>query len=420
MASAMTAPTKIFFRALLTMTGECHENGTLTIDAGRVKDISANVQSGSGPEVLDLSDCLILPGFVNAHCHLAHSCLRGKLAPKPKFTDWIADLLMTSATIPEQERIREMHRGAKELLYSGVTYLADYLGSVDLLDEFESTVFRKLLFLETLGFNSDKSNQIAEKLQATLEKITAQENSHLQLAVAAHAPYSVSPDLFQSLKNIARQFGTRFSCHVAEFAEEVRFLREGGGEMQNFLQERRVDDPTWKAPGKSPVQYLESLGVLDAMTAVHLNYLEGEDLDLLASRNVGAVFCPQSTSWFGRTEIMPVRQMLDKEIAIGLGTDSLASNDNLNFLNELKAAQKMLPDVSTEEILYMATAGGASALGLNAGKIMPEMPADLIGFRVGPNISDWTNVPFEPERHQADVVIIDGVVVLSDRQAGAI
>ncbi len=80
----------------------------------------------------------------------------------------------------------------------------------------------------------------------------------------------------------------------------------------------------------------------------------------------------------------------------------------------------MLPDVSTEEILYMATAGGASALGLNAGKIMPEMPADLIGFRVGPNISDWTNVPFEPERHQADVVIIDGVVVLSDRQAGAI
>ena len=78
----MTPPTKILFRALMTMTGDTYENGTLSIQAGRIKDISSNFQSVPGPEVLDLSDCLILPGFVNAHCHLALSCLRGKLEPK--------------------------------------------------------------------------------------------------------------------------------------------------------------------------------------------------------------------------------------------------------------------------------------------------------------------------------------------------
>jgi cytosine/adenosine deaminase-related metal-dependent hydrolase len=417
----MTPPTKILFRALLTMTGETYENGTLSIEAGRIKDISSNFQSDSGPEVLDLSDCLILPGFVNAHCHLALSCLRGRLEPKLKFTEWVRDLLIVNSTIPHAERVQEMHQGAKDLLSSGVTSLADYLGSVDLLNEFESLAFRQILFLETLGFKSDESSKIAEKLRTTLEtNISPQENSHLQLAVSAHAPYSVSPELFKSLKKLSKQCGLRFSCHVAELAEEVRFLREGGGEMQTFLEERGVDDPTWKPPGKSPVQYLESLGVLDSITAVHLNYFDGEELDLLVSRNVGAVFCPQSTSWFGRKQYMPVRKMLDKGIAIGLGTDSLASNDNLNFLNELKVAEEMLPDVSRQEILHMATAGGADALGLNVGRIVPGTPADLVGFRVGSHPSEWLNVAFEPERNQADFVMVEGLVVSINQQPGEI
>jgi cytosine/adenosine deaminase-related metal-dependent hydrolase len=417
----MTPPTKILFRSLMTMTGDTYENGTLTIEEGRIKDISSNFQSDPGPEVLDFSDCLILPGLVNAHCHLALSCLRGKLEPRPKFTDWVRDLLIVNSSISNEERTQEMHRGAEELLTSGVTSLVDYLGSVELLKEFESLAFRQILFLETLGFNSGESSKIAEKLKTILEtNISSQENSRLQLAVSAHAPYSVSPDLFRLLKKLAKQFSVRFSCHVAEFAEEVRFLREGGGEMQTFLEDRGVEDPTWKPPGKSPVKYLESLGVLDSMTAVHLNYLDGEDLGLLVSRNVGAVFCPQSTRWFGRKQYMPVRKMLDKGITIGLGTDSLASNDNLNFLNELKVAEEMLPDVSRLEILHMATAGGADALGLIAGRIMPGRPADLVGFRVESHPSEWQNVPFESKRNQADFIMVEGHVVSINQQPGGI
>ena len=106
---------------------------------------------------------------------------------------------------------------------------------------------------------------------------------------------------------------------------------------------------------------------------------------------------------------MPVRELLDRGIVVGLGTDSLASNDSLNFLAELRAAEEMLPDVSREEILRMATLGGAGALGLEGGEIAAGMPADLIGFRVeGPPPADWADIPFETDRREVDVVMIDG------------
>ena len=255
----MTPPKKIHFRALLTMTGESYENGTLSIEDGRIKSIFPNFSSDPGPDLLDLSDHLILPGFVNAHCHLALSCLRGKLKPKPKFTDWVRDLLKVNPTISNEERIREMRLGADELLKSGVTTLADYLAPAELIDEFESLAFRQVLFLETLGFKSADSSRLAEQVRAILKNSNPQ-NPRIELAVSAHAPYSVSPELFRSLKSLADEFGRQFSCHVAEFAEEVRFLQAGGGEMQNFLEERGAADPKWTPPGKSPVQYLESLG----------------------------------------------------------------------------------------------------------------------------------------------------------------
>ncbi|NIQ00078.1 MAG: amidohydrolase family protein, partial [Nitrospinaceae bacterium] len=222
-----------------------------------------------------------------------------------------------------------------------------------------------------------------------------------------HAPYSVSPTLFRELKQLAVRYGCPLSCHVAEFAEEERFLQEGGGELQEFLEDRGVYDPRWKPPGMRPIPYLDSLGVLDNLVAVHLNSIN-QDLDLLASRKVSAVFCPRSTRWFGRQEWMPVRQMLDRGIPVALGTDSLASNDSLNFLEELKVAEKMLADVSRPELLEMATRGGAQALGLNSGTVVPGAFADLIGFQIAAPPEAWSDVPFEPDRREVDFAMVGG------------
>ena len=129
----------------------------------------------------------------------------------------------------------------------------------------------------------------------------------------------------------------------------------------------------------------------------------------MAEKKVSAVFCPNSTRWFGRTEFMPVRALLDLGVNVALGTDSRASNDSLNFLDELRMADELLPDVSRKEILAMATCAGGEALGLQCGKLALGQQADLIGFCVSPSYSgSWSDVPFESHRHEVDFYMVDG------------
>ena len=105
---------------------------------------------------------------------------------------------------------------------------------------------------------------------------------------------------------------------------------------------------------------------------------------------------------------MPVRDLLDRKMIVGLGTDSLASNESLNFLDEIRTAEEMLTDVSREELLHMATRGGAEAVGTGCGVIEQGRPADLVGFRVREQFDDWYSVPFESGRNEADFVMMDG------------
>ena len=225
--------------------------------------------------------------------------------------------------------------------------------------------------------------------------------------LAPHSPYSVSPKLFREVKRLADKYKCPLSCHVAEFSEELQFLQDGSGDMKDLLKERSMFDDDWTPPASSPAQYLDSIDVLDSLVAIHLN-LADADMDLLKSKKVKAVFCPQSTRWFRRDKYMPVRDLLDLGMVVGLGTDSLASSESLNFLDEIRAAEEMLVDVSREEILRMATKGVAETVGMDCGVIEKGRPADLIGFRLRGEFDDWYSLPFEPEREKADFVMIDG------------
>ena len=393
------------------MEGEVIENGELLIEQGLIKKIRPT-QSPSSGACLDLSDHLILPGFVNAHCHLSLSALSGKVPKCERFTDWVRALLKENRRTTWNDRVSALHGGATEMLRSGVTTLADTLSQVELMTEYAGFVFRQVVFLEVLGF---KGNQVKESLEQVAAVFAGQnpKGQMFQLGLAPHAPYSVSPALFQGLKKLATRFDCLSSCHLAEFPEEVRFLAKGGGELQEFLEERGVVDQDWNPPGKSPVRYLDDIDVLDSLIAVHLNHID-DDLELLQSRNVRAVFCPGSTRWFDRTRFLPVRKLLDRAIPVGLGTDSLASNESLNFLNELKTADEMLKDVSRSEILKMATLGGATVLDMPVGALSPGRPADLIGFSIDHLPSSWADVPFDPDRKFVDFSMVAGKVVLGN------
>ena len=406
--------TRILFQKLVTMNGDDYEEGEIVIAGGRIVEVRPGVSESFEGVTLDRSDHLILPGFVNAHCHLSLSGLAGKVSRQERFVDWIESVVAENAALPWQDRVDALRRAAKTLIESGVTALGDYLSHPELLVEYQSMPFRQVLFLETLGFQQEGAGPKAQSVATLLQEHPGRSGSKIQLAVAPHAPYSVSPALFKELKKLADKVGCRFSCHVAEVAEESQFLMSGDGGFLELLKKREVYDPSWEPPGVSPVRYLEQLGVLDNMLAIHLNHLEESDIDRLAGKNVSAVFCPGSTRWFGRKSWMPVRKLLDQGISVGLGTDSLASSDSLNFLHEIRLAEEMLSDLDRSEILWLATVGGSQALRLENSGIESGQPADLIGFRYRNAGEDWWDLPFDRDRRQVDFSMISGEAVFQN------
>lgn len=401
---------RILFRKLVSMTGDDHENGELIIDQGRIVDIRSGVSESFEGVTHDASDSLILPGFVNAHCHLSLSALEGKIPHKKRFTDWIEAVVTGNKALAWNERVAALHREAETLIASGVTVLGDYLSHPELLIEYQALPFKQVLFLETLGFQQDVAGARAREVASLLQEHPGH-GSHIRLGVAPHAPYSVSPELFRELRKLADKMNCPFSCHVAEVEEESRFLLSGEGDFRELLNKREMFDSQWSPPGTCPVQYLDRLGVLEGMTGIHLNHLEEGDVETLALRNASAVFCPGSTRWFGRRRWLPVRELLDLGVAVGLGTDSLASNESINFLRELRLAEEMLPGLHRSEILWMATVGGRQALGLEHYGLEPGQPADLIGFRIFDGNLDWWDIPFETDSPKVDFSMISGALI---------
>ena len=400
-------PIRILFEQLVTMAGEEeYRQGEIIIEGDRVQAIRNGVSPSFAGQTIDLSGHLILPGFVNAHCHLALSGLR--IPRQPKFTDWIEKVVAANQALTWQKRIQGIHAGAATLVRSGVTTLADYLSHPDLLVEYSGLPFRQVLFLETLGFQSGQAAGIARHLDQIFQN-HAPSGKMMRLGLAPHAPYSVSPALFKELRRLADHYHCPVSCHVAEVPEEAQFLKQGDGDFLDLLHRRGVYDSTWRPDGLTPVQYLAQLGVLDSLLCVHLNHVEA-DLDLLVERGAKAAFCPGSTCWFGRPVWMPVKALWDRGVPVGLGTDSLASNESLNFLREIRLAGTLLPEVSRRDILAMATRGGAEALGLECGVLAPGRPADLIGFRLPKSGGAWMDIPFAPERGAVDFSMIQGKV----------
>ena len=301
---------KIKFRALLTMCSEPIENGLLIIENGNILEISSEALNPNTNNVLDISDHLLMPGFVNAHCHLGLTALANKLSSENNFSKWIHDLILLNSVLSYEERIRGILLGANEMKSSGVTGLADYVADPALLESIYELGFRCVLFLETIGFQESRAEILAHEVEAILKS----HKSNLPLGIAPHSPYSVSAKLLRRLYELSQKYGCLLSTHLAETEEETQFIEKGEGPLLELLKNRQAFDENWKPPAKSPARYLESLSINNDMVAVHCNFIDN-DIDFIKA----AVFCPKSTQWFGRRITIPVKKMLDANIPVALG-----------------------------------------------------------------------------------------------------
>lgn len=347
-----------------------------TIEAvGRYADMARITVAGT--RTIDHPDQVLIPGLVNAHTHLEWSGLGGRIPlPQSGFPAWLQVFNRERARLSGSDRAAAVGAGRRALVEAGTAAWADVGGT---LEPFEpdpnarpdaapdgaspptAEACTELALFEVLGFNQTELHRVAPLERLAVHPPAASGGPVMSLA--AHGCYSTSAELIVQAKAWTRMRGLPFSIHVAEHREELELLRTGTGFFRDFLESLGRWVPTWTAPGTSPVGLLDALGVLDPRTLlVHAVHLSAADWDLVVRRGCKVCFCPRSNAAIN-VGLPDIAAALERGVTTALGTDSLASNQDLNLFREAARVLQAYPEIRPEQVLRMITVGGAVALG---------------------------------------------------------
>jgi cytosine/adenosine deaminase-related metal-dependent hydrolase len=372
-------------RVVVTMDGPPVENGAVAISGDRVDDVgkfSEISKRYSGEKIVDLGERALLPGLINGHCHLDYTCLRGKIPRQESFTDWIRAINAEKAKRSSQDYVASINQGFAEAKRFGTTTIANLTAFPELISQTQPSI-RTWWFTELIDVRDPSSaNQIVD---AALEQLKATEDWGL----APHAPFTASANLYRRCEEIALSEDVLLTTHLAESSEEMSMFRDASGPLYEFLKElgRDMSDCGGETPLRRFSEILgdssTSVGMTDDWMLVHLNEISESDLRGLGKQVIKShlIHCPRSHEYFGHSPFQ-FHKLRELGFNICLGTDSLASNDDLSLFAEMRAFQEEFPDVSSEEILTMVTVNGASALRQDntLGKIRSGLVADLVAI----------------------------------------
>ncbi len=382
-------PSKYRARWIVPIADDPVRDGWVSIADGRI------AATGVGPasDAIDLGDVVVLPALVNAHTHFELSYLRGVVPPAERFLDWIRPLMAARHEYADasDRRILDAARQAiAEARAAGTGLVGDVSNTLVTVPLLREAGMHAQVFYELLGFNDTNG---MERVRAARTKMAEHrgEDSAVRIALAPHAPYSVSPELFQAIRSDIDGDSDHVSTvHLGESAEELEFVQRGAGPWRDLLDEIGTWNEGWEPHGGSPVEYLADLGFLDSrVLAVHGVQFTGDDLARLRALGTTIVSCPRSNRHVG-VGSPPLEAFYAMGVSVAFGTDSLASVSDLNVFNELAEARRIAPRVPASHLLESATLRGARALGFGAdfGTIEPGKRAALIAVRVPAAVKD--------------------------------
>ena len=376
-------------------------------------------------EVTDLGDAVLLPGLVNAHTHLELTAMRGFLEDLP-FRRWLTRLTKARQEVMSGERVAASARvGIAEGLLAGITTFADTCESPVVHAALRDSGVRGIAFLEVFGPDPAQCSASLDGLRTKVDALRPCDTTLVRTGVSPHAPYSVSDALFEATARYARESSLPIAVHAAESAAELQLVRDGAGPFADALTARGIA----VAPrGRSTIDMLEQTGVLAGQPLlIHCVRVDDADMATMSRHHVGVAHCPASNAKLGHG-IAPLAELLDAGIAVGLGSDSVASNNRMDLLDEARLAilaQRIRSGshdtFPAEGALGLATLGSAHSLGMEAeiGSLDVGKSADLAAFRLDGE-SDATTydavsaLVFGRAGRRAQLVMVAGTALVED------
>ena len=364
--------------------------GALRVDAdGRIEAVGPAERVPAGDaQVIDLGDALIVPGLVNLHAHPELTLLRGSLEDL-EFTRWIDKLIELKYDVLTREAIRaSTWLGVAEAIAAGVTCMAAPDDAGYLLEAMVQSGLRGRVYREVFGPAPDRAVASLAEIEAKVDEMRPLGNDRVDIGISPHAPYTVSDRLFEGLADYASTSSIPVCIHGAESGAEERFVREGAGPFAERLLARGIDV---KPQGMSPIAKLAEVGILAARPLlVHCVRVDASDIAAIADHGASIAHCPISNAKLGHG-VAPLPDFMKAGVVVGLGSDSVASNNRVDILEEARFAalqQRSLRReaalLSPEDLLGLATLEGARALGLDdkVGTLEPGKDADFIAVNL--------------------------------------
>ena len=365
-------------------------NGSIAVENGRITPLPVGEERraigapGEGHNRVTFSGCAIIPGFVNAHTHIELTILRGFIEDLP-FSEWIPKLTRAKyQQLTRDDMLASARLGCLEMVRAGVICLGEVMDLGTAWQAMHEFGLQGIAYQEVFGPSEGQLNGAMDDLQKKIEAYRPAQTETLQIGVSPHAPYTVSEKLYQAVSRYAGQEGLRLTTHIAESADEGMFVRWGAGTFAERWRERGI--PLTPA-GCSPVAYLDKMGLLRPETLlVHMIDIEDADFQLLRDKQPAVVHCPKSNAKLAHG-IARIREIRETGIPVGLGSDSVASNNVVDMFEEMRTAifqqrgrTQQLDALGAQAAFRMATLDGAECLGLSKylGSLDPGKRADFV------------------------------------------
>lgn len=382
----MTTRTRYHARWVLPIAAAPIEHGTVVVDDACIAYVGPRAEAPSGGVDDDLGDAVLLPGLVNAHTHLELTVMRGFLEELP-FFDWVRILTRARHFVLDDAALLDSARlGVAEGLIAGVTTFADTGNSSAPFDALIEAGARGVAYREVFGPDPAQCDASLAELDAKVREMRSRATPLVRVGVSPHAPYSVSDALFSAVADYARREQLPVAVHIAESDAESALVERAAGPFADFLRSRGIEvEPR----ARTPITLLERCGVLAGRPLlIHAVRADAPDIATIARHRCSVAHCPASNAKLGHG-VAPLLELLDAGIAVGVGSDSMASNNRMDIAGEARLAvlqqrakAHRAGALTATQALELATLGGARALGLDGviGSLHVGRQADIVAF----------------------------------------